>query len=355
MAGSILYGFHQLADVFDQRVTQVGLDVVNTAIQQAVTERNRQLNAMTDLFVTRTTEYSVRYQQFGRARSQPLDQNGRARPIKAAGSYTIAFPIQASGNAWGANYVTRQMMTVAEANEATRTLLDGDTEWVSDHILAALFANATWTFTDEQYGDLTIQPLANGDGVTYALFTGAAQGATDTHQYAQAGAVADAANPFPAIYTELTEHPENSGNVVALCASNLIADIQGLATFVEIADPNIQLGANSSQLVGSLGAQVPGTVKGYVDGVWIVDWPRIPSGYFIATTTGGQRPLAQREYPVASLQGFNLVGERDDHPFWEAQYARFTGFGAWNRVGAVAGLIGNASYSVPTNFTSPMP
>lgn len=356
MAGDVLYGFHQLKDIFGKRVNEVDTTVINTAIQQAVEEHNRQLNALLNLFVVRTTEYKVTYQQYGRSRSQPLDQNGRARPIKAAGSYEIALPIQGSGSAWGANYVTRTLMTVEEANDITRTLIDGDTEWMRDHVLAALLTNATWAYPDEDHGNLTIQPLAiTSDGVTYALFTGAAGGATDQHFLAQAAGIADATNPFPAIYTELTEHPENSGEVVVLVASDLIDDVEALATFKERGDPNIRVGIGNDELVGSLGVDIPGVIKGYVNGCWIVEWGSIPSGYMIATTTGGQRPIAQREYGVESLQGFNLVGERDDHPFYESQYARWAGFGAWNRVGAVVQRIGNGTYAIPTNFSSPMP
>lgn len=354
MAGEIIYGFHQLADILGERVSDNNTAVVTTAITQAVEEHNRQLDAMLGLFVTRRTDVTVRYKQFGRSRSQPLDQNGRARPIKAAGHYDVAFPIQGSGSAWGVNYVTREMMTVQDANDATRTLIDGDVEWVGDHILASLFANASWTFPDEEKGSLTIRGLANGDSTTYAVFSGAAGGATDTHYLAQAADISDSANPFPTIAKELNEHPENGGQIVALVASDLIDDIEGLAAFKERSDPNIRVGIGNDELIGTLSTSVPGVLKGYVNGVWIVEWARMPSGYMLAVATEGQRPLAMREYPVASLQGFRLVGQRDDHPFYESQYARWAGFGGWNRVGALAYRVGNANYAVPSNYSVPM-
>lgn len=355
MAGELLYGFHQLADIVGDRVNATNIPQINAAVQQAVGEYNRQLDAMLGLFTRRTTDAQIRYKQFGNYRSQPLDQDGRARPIKPAGHYDVAFPIQSSGNAWGANYVTRAHMTVQDANDATVALLSGDTAWMTDHILAALFAASPWPFDDEERGQLTIQPLANGDSVTYGVLAGAASAATDTHQFAQADAIADATNPFPTMHKELVEHPENAGEVVALIASDLRDDIEALATFRERTDPNIRAGANTDELVGTLNAAVPGTVIGYVSGVWIVEWAAMPSGYILGVTTDGQPPLAQREYDIALLQGFRLVGERDDHPFYESQYARWTGFGGWNRVGAVAWRIGNASYAVPSGFASPMP
>jgi hypothetical protein len=62
-----------------------------------------------------------------------------------------------------------------------------------------------------------------------------------------------------------------------------------------------------------------------------------------------------RQHPEAQLQGFSQVATREDYPFWEAQYVRWAGFGSWNRVGAAVMRIGNASYAIPSNYSSPMP
>jgi hypothetical protein len=102
---------------------------------------------------------------------------------------------------------------------------------------------------------------------------------------------------------------------------------------------------------------VPGTVIGKHDsGVWIVEWTSVPAGYILATMTEAEPALAMRQEPEASLQGFYKVPEdRNDHPFYEAQWARHAGFGAWNRVGAVVYRIGNGTYAVPANLTPPIP
>ena len=75
----------------------------------------------------------------------------------------------------------------------------------------------------------------------------------------------------------------------------------------------------------------------------------------VAITTGGERPLKMREEDVASLQGFRKVAERNDHPFYESQYLRIAGFGAFNLVGALIYRIGSASYSIPAGYSVPMP
>ena len=352
---TILYGFTNLKDVFAQRVDDVGVAVVNDAIDATIAEHNRQLAALVGLFATPTTEYKIRYRTPVAARLQPLDESGRARPIKLAGYYDVAFPLQEAGTAWGQTYKASKKMTVQEANDILNTLLTADKRWMRDHILAALFTNASWTFSDDQHGDLTVKGLANSDTDTYLVQTGADAGATDTHYLAQANAIDNSNDPFPTIYDELTEHPENSGEVVVLIPSNVKTAVQALSGFYPNTDPNLNAGMASTTLRGSLGTPLPGTLLGYHEArVWIAEWKSLPSGYMIATTTGGPRPLLMREEMEAALRGFNRVAERNDHPFYESQFLRIAGFGANNRIGAVVQRIGNGSYAIPTNYTSPM-
>jgi hypothetical protein len=357
MANQVLYGWHNIRDLAAMRVVGDNIPVINDAINMSVAEHNRQLDALFSLFVTPTTDYKRRYWQASNTRLQPLDNNGRALPIKPSGYYDVAWPIQAAGSAWGADYVTQIKMTGAEAERATAMMLEADFRWMRDHILSALYAMATWPFEDPLYGTLTINPLAlASDGVTYPLVAGADTGATDTHNLGQANAIgAGADNPYPVIYAELVEHPENSGDVVAFIPSGLKATTDALATFHPIADPNISEGANADRLVGTLGVPVPGRLIGYEDsGVWVVEWASLPANYIIATMTGGPRAIAMRQDPEPELQGFKQVARRDDHPFYESQWLRRAGFGAYNRVGAVVMRISNATYAVPTGYTPPM-
>lgn len=357
-ANTVLYGFLELKDVFSQRVVDTTIDVVDAAIQASVDEHNRQMNALLDLFVERTTEYKGRFLQTTAHRLQPLDDNGRARPVKVAGYYDLGWPIQQAGSAWGSNFVTRAKMTVGDANRITASMLEADMRWVRDHVLAALFTDASWTFSDDQYGDITVENLADGGTETYQILAGADAMATDDHIAGEANAINDGTdNAFIRLYDDLMEHPENGGEVIALIASNLKATATDLDTFFERSDPNIRLGSGSAELVGALGSAVPGTLLGYdsASGAWIVEWAALPSSYIVGVTTAGVRPLRMREDPEPELQGFIRVAERDDHPFLESQWLRRCGFGAYNRVGAYVAEIGDASYDVPTGYTSPMP
>src|SRR5262245_3684962 len=138
MANQVLYGFLEHKDIFAEKLTTANVTVIDTAIQRSVDEHNRQMAAIMSLFVTPTTDYTARFQTANVSRLQPLDDNGRARPIRPGGFYDVAWPIQQAGTAWGSNYVARQKMTVGDANRITATMLDSDMRWMRDHVLAAL-------------------------------------------------------------------------------------------------------------------------------------------------------------------------------------------------------------------------
>ena len=356
MANQILYGFRNLADAFTEKVTTISVPVINTAIDETLAEHNRQLNTIMALFADTTTDYKRRYKTPTASRLQPLDENGRARPVRRAGYYDIGFPMHRGGSAWGQTYEERLKSTVQDLNNLMSTMLTADARWMRDHLLSGLFINTNWTYSDPEWGDITVKPLANGDTDSYLIQEGTDSGATDTHQFAQAHAIDDSNDPFPTIHDELLEHPENGGAPIALIPTNLKASVKGLTAFYPVSDDNIQYGANVSTLRANLGASVPGMVFGYHDsGVWLVEWKAMVSSYIVAVTTEGDRPLAMRQDTVSELQGFNRVAQRDDHPYYESQYLRKAGFGAQNRVGALTYRIGNGTYAVPTGYTAPMP
>lgn len=358
MANQVLYGFHNLESMFNDRITDQNIPLVNSAIEASVAAHNEQVNALLGLFAQPTELFQTRYLSANAARLQPLDENGRALPIQVAGHYEIGFPIRDAGIANGATYKARAKMTIAEANRVMSTMLIADRVWMRDQALAALFTAAAYDFEDPLNGTLSVKPLAttSGDTQTY-LLNGDVMPSTDEHHLAQAAAIADASDPYPIIYDELTEHPENGGDVVAFIPAGLRAATELLAGFHQNTDPDITLPSTVAQLTGALGTTVPGTVIGKHDaGVWIVEWKSLPANYIVATMTEADAPLAMRQEPEPELQGFYRVPEdRNDHPFYEQQWARHAGFGAFNRVGALVYRIGNGTYAAPTGYTAPIP
>lgn len=351
----LLHGFSSLKDVLAQRVTGDLIPTVETAVAQSIADHNEVTKRMIELFVTRITAHQIRYKSPVAAKLQPLDEFGRARKIKMAGYYDVGFPIKSAGSAFGHTREARIKMTVKDFNDSLTLMLDADLRWQRDQIMSALFTNTSYTFGDEEFGNVTVMPLANGDTQVYLIRAGAEAGeASVQHFRAQAANLADATNPYPTIYRDLTKRPENSsGKVVSFIPANLRDEVEGLATFKEASDPDIRLADNKDELIGALGISVPGEVVGKVGKVWVVEWDALPDDYTINIATGGDKPLAMREHAEPELQGFSAVADRADHPYFERQFVRSAGFGAWNRVAAIVQRFNNGAYAAPTGLSQP--
>lgn len=361
MANTLAYGFVSLEHLFAERVATVGTQRIYDAIRVSATEHTRQIAALMASFVERTTIAQEQFELPGGGTLQPLDEHGNPMPFRPSGSYQVAYPIQGAGTAWGNNRITRELLTVEEANRHTLEAQRMDADWLRRHMLAAVFDSSTWTFKDlvgpngaKGLGDITIQPLANGDSVTYVKIGGTS--ATDTHYLAQASAIADATNPFDTIRDELLEHPSNMAPIVVYIPSNLRASIEGLTAFIEVDDPNIMLGTTADQVSGSIDRGFGDEVLGYVKGskCWIVEWRALPDNYMIAHARGGGPVLKMREYPVAALQGFFMENASPDGNLQITRMLRYCGFGVGNRVAALVMRIGNGSYAVPTGYDAPL-
>jgi hypothetical protein len=361
MANQNEYGLFQLLDLEllnpNQAAATVDSGLLTSGIIMDAARHNADVDAMLRLFTETTSEYQLEVTQAGGGRSQPLDENGRAIPVKPKAPYTVAFPILGSGSALGFNYLTRERMTVRDLAKGLSTMYRGDLQWVTDHLLAALFTNASYSYRDiTGKGALTVYGLANADSVTYYRTTTNAL-ATDTHYFATASAIADNANVFSTMKAELLEHPDNAGDVIAFISTSLVATATALAEFNPVIDTDIERGTGTDRLVGTLGIVLPpgAELKGKTDsGVWIVEWPILPAGYIVAITTQGRRPLARRVFEQPSLQGFKATGTREDFPYFEEQWQRWEGYGALNRVGGLVQRVGDGSYAIPTGYTVPM-
>lgn len=350
----ILYGLLNQRDLYDQRVTTTDVEVINTAITMSFAQWQEEMRLINTLFVMPTTKHQTKFLSVNSARLQPMDEAGQAKPVKPSGSYTRGFPIQMGGHAWGTDYVTSEKMTLQDVANNVITAQNADMAWMRDHVIAALtYKNGTaaWTFDDPEFGSLSIYGLANGDTQEYLRAMGTGVSSTDNHLF---GSTTLTAAVFKNIKDEIKEHPENAGPIIAFIASDQVATAEALTGFIPVADEGVTLGANSDRLTGSLAMPYPGELIGWCEGVWVVEWKSLPDGYIIGVSTGGDKALAMREDVETNLRGFREVANRDNYPWYEKQFMRRAGFGAWNRVGAVVYLIGNATYSTPANYASPM-
>jgi hypothetical protein len=362
MANTLLYGFESLESLRSRRVSEVGVARVYDAIAESAAEYTRQVNGIMAAMVERTTIAQEQIELAGDGTLQPLDEFGNPIPVAPSGSYQVAYPIQGGGTAWGTNRVSRELMTVEEANRHTQDALRRDADWVSRHFLASVLDNGTWTYTDKigpngakGLGDITIQPLANNDAVTYNR-RGGSNKATDNHYLGQANAISNSDNPFPTIREELEEHPSNGGPIVCYIASDQRSAIEGLSTFIEVNDTNVNYGANENTLGGSVDVGPGDELLGYIKGenIFIVEWRSMPSGYIIGHATGAGPFVKMREYDASALQGFFPEQFSPDGNLNEMRMIRYAGFGVSMRVAACAMYIGNATYQVPAPYNAPL-
>jgi hypothetical protein len=358
MANNTLdYGFAGLSHLASQRVTTVGMDVVWNAIQESLALYNGQVDALVQEMCEPTTIIGERIMQDGTGTLQPIDEYGKPKNVIPSGYYDVGYPLQSGATAWGATHIAAAKMTVMEAWRNTTDALRKDGDWMKRHLLAALFDNVAWSFYDVQAATtLTIRPLAlASDSVTYPKI-GTSAAATDTHHLAQAAGIDDNNNPYDDIWTELMEHPGNSGPVVCYIATSLVASTKSLAGFVEVADNDIQVGANADRIVTDINS-VKGfgdKVLGKTDGCWIVEWGMLPSGYIVAHAKGAGPVIAMRQHAEAELQGFYPKKNSIDGLFDENMFFRHAGFGVKNRVAAVVYYVGNATYAIPSGYDAPL-
>jgi len=355
MPNGVAYGFVDLQHVFSQRVADVGVQQVYDAITRTTAEWNRQINSLMNEFVQRTDQYQFRYHLPGTGSLQPLDEWGTPTPVREGAFYDVGLPIQGAGTAFGDNRVSREFLTVEEANRQILRVQRDDADWLKRHILATIFTNTSWTFSDPLKGNLTVQPLANGDAITYPM-SGLTAMATDQHYLAQAAGILDASNPFPTIRDQLAEHPTNTGTYVAYIPTNLRASVEALATFVEVNDGNIRLGGDQDQLLQVVGPGVGDQVIGYIKGagIWIIEWRSLPDNYIVAHARGSEPAIAMREYEPPNLKGLIIERHSQDGNLQETRFIRYAGFGVLNRTGMVIQRIGNGTYAIPSGYTAPL-
>lgn len=352
MANAIAYGFVGREHLFSRSIEVVGEAVIRDAIAQSAAMHTQEINALLGEFVFRTTARSEKIRMIEAGTLQPLDQWGNPLPVQVGITYEVGYPIQGGGTAWGNNRVSRALETVEDANENTVAAQMMDADWLKRHILASILDNVAWPFDTDEETAVTVQPLANNDTVRFLKVGGSTS--TDNHYLGQANAIDNSNNPFPAIYSDLTEHPGNGGVIVSYIPENLRLAVKALTNFDAVEDPDIIAGASRDVLAGSIPVGIGDEVLGKVDNVWIILMRALPDNYILSCARNAGPVVAMREYPAASLQGFFPEGHSPDGNLLEMRMIRYAGFGVRNRVAAHVTYVGNATYAVPGAYNAPL-
>lgn len=355
---STIFGALRLSDTDYAFKSTQGQAIIYEAIREHLAMHNAALDAMTSIFVERTTEdYKLRYRLPGGGRLQKRGTQSPVAAVKPYGYWDVAFPLEDYAASVAMDDVTRAYTSVADLEATVNNVVVQDLNTVRWELLRALFGNTAKTFADENRGDLTIQPLANGDSVVYPPVIGSDTEATDNHYLASgytAANISDTNDPYVTVIAELEEHfGAVTGNspIAVLINSAQTTKTRGLAGVVEVQDRWIDPGDSTAVPTGL--PFIPGKVIGrHMEGAWISQWDYIPSGYMLAVHLGAPKPLYQRVDPAETglPRGLALVAEDQAFPFNSATWRHRFGFGAANRLNGVVIQITDGSYSVPTAY-----
>lgn len=355
---SQIYGALGLADTERVMLSRLGERVVFDAMNTVLDLHNADLNAAVGVFVQETTaDYKRRYMLPGSGYLQEIGENTTPGSSKATGKWDVAFPLKNWADALSINDIAFAYMTSVELDRHVETIMQKDrntTRWL---MLNALFNNAQDTFVDPLWGSLSIEPLANGDTVTYPPVLGSMTDATENH-YLSSGyavsAISDTNDPYATVANELEEHfgaPSSGGNIVAFIPQATVAKTLALTDFVPVTKMGIQPGSDTATVV-NLPANIPGRIIGRMatSGVWVSEWRWIPATYLLAIHLDAPRPLIQRVDPADTglANGLTLVAREPTYPFTTSYYRHRFGFGCGNRLNGVAMIVSAAGYSVPT-------
>lgn len=364
MAG-IVYGFRQLLDNPDRRAVTIDAGQLQSALGASQDFHERETNSALALFSEQTTLLQQKFRGGSATmENQPLDEFGRTRPLKGIVpvEYTAGWPIYSSGQARGNTFLANVKMSIQKFNDELDAMYAGDFRWMRNRLLASIFTNVQRNFDDPESDDgvIEVMPLANGDATQYVIQGNVDATTTDNHFLAFPNPIDDANNPVPAIRTELIEHPVNGAGEVVILASSSVYNtspttgIHALTEFVEWGgtDPGLSVPTPVVEILRPLRMAIPAsaTYRGRVNQAQIVEWPALQAGYGIAVTTTGPRPFRHRVDPEPELRGFKPIAERADFPYFEDQWIRRMGFGAWNRVSALVFQIGAGAYTIPAAY-----
>jgi hypothetical protein len=252
-------------------------------------------------------------------------------------------------------------MSVADLERHVNTVAIQNVNTVRFEMLKALFNSAQDTFSDELWGSLSIEPLANGDTVTYPPVLGSESEATDDH-YLESGylatAISDTNNPYETIVGELVEHfGESTGgdNIAVFIHPDEAPETLDLTDFEDVPDNFIRVGDNVN--VPQRLPMAPGKVIGRMTGpgaCWVIQWRWIPSGYMLGIHLEREAPLMRRVDPADTGlgRGLQLVARDEQFPFESSFWRHRFGFGAGNRLnGVVMELANGGTYTVPTAYS----
>lgn len=346
-----LYGIMGLADVANLRVDEVGQRIVFDAVRELVARYNTELGLMTRTFVQGDTiDPEITYALPGGGMMQESTEYSRPGAIRPGPSYSVGFEIRDARDQIAWDDISLAYATVEQVENLVNNAMIRHTNWVRFHMLRALFHNAARTFKDPMFGDVVVQPLANGDATLYPPTIGGTDNTTRTNYVASNMAgIADITNPIPT-YEALLDDYMSGGDVVLFAHPTQANQIRALTSFIDLVDPMIRVYQGQEAVWN--GPAVPGEIIGRVGDVWISEWRWMPAGYVYLQNLMYPAPLMRRldRVNVAGRGQLALIAQQQEMPFIESFWRDRHGFGVANRLNGVVGQITGAAYTIPALY-----
>ncbi|TXH45972.1 MAG: hypothetical protein E6Q97_30520 [Desulfurellales bacterium] len=353
-----IYGLLGLEDGDQSYINTIGQGVVYEAASSYLQMVDEDMMKAYSVFIeTETEKFKERYKLPGGGRMQQRGRNASNAAVRGYGGWNAAYPLKDFEEPVASDDVTLAYMTVEDVQIALDTIQIRNINTFRYEMLRVLFNNAQYTFPDDRNGDLTILPLANGDSVVYPPVMGSESEATENHylesNYAASG-ISDTNNPYVTIRDELEEHfgaPSGFGSIAVFINTAQTAKTEDLTDFDPVEDRFVRSG-DQRDIPTNL-PSVPGRVIGRTNGVWVVEWRWIPSGWALGVDLDAPPPIRVRRDTVASglQRGLHLAGDSEKHPLYSRHYRNRYGMGAGNRLNGVAMEFGTGgTYTVPTTY-----
>jgi hypothetical protein len=362
---SNIYGALQIPDDDYTWVRTYGQEAIYDATIQLLGNHNADLEAFESIFVERVTDaHTAKFYLDTGGRLQKLTEKTRSANTKAAGTWTVALPLEEWGDSIAGDRVQMAYMTTRLYGLHIQQVLNSDINTRRHEMLKRLFNNgggSPITFNDPLWGSLNIQPLANGDSTYYPPVVGSEINATHDNymvrSYTQAQ-ISDTNDPITPIVNRLRSYMgfPTGGSNIAVFGNQSVTDyiVANMTLFNPLQGMYQKLGDNITQAV-NWPSNLPGEVLGTFGGkALIVHWEWIPDNYLLAVHLDAQPPLWKRVDPAGTGlgTGLQLIQQKVDQPLLEAQWSNRFGYAVGNRLnGIVLELNQGGSYAVPTGFS----
>ena len=342
-------------------VNTFGQEAIYDATLQLLGNHNADLAAAESIFIERETfNHISRYYLATGGRLEKISNNTQPNAVKAIGQWDVAYPLEEWASKLEGTRVQMGYMSTGQYGRHIQQVLASDVNTRRFEMLKALFNNgggAPRVFVDENWGNLNVQPLANGDVTLYPPIVGAEVNATSNHYLCQGfapAAISDANDPYTPAIDLLEGHfgiPTAGSNMVTFINKAQVKITENLPSFNPIEYRFQDLGADVTR-ADNYPEGLPGRVIGEYGGkCLLVRWDWIPANYTFTVHLDAPKPLVRRIDPPGTglTPGLQLVSQTMEHPFRSAIWSQRFGYGVGNRLNGVVQYIdAGGSYVVPT-------